>query len=70
MMNKTMLNKKLSTEELAMVNGGSENGFVLELKNLWGRLTGDPEALAISELRGNYYYGKRKRDIVVNHTPS
>ena len=53
-----------------MVNGGSENGFVLELKNLWGRLTGDPEALAISELRGNYYYGKRERDIVVNHTPS
>ncbi len=64
-----MMNKKLGTEELAMVNGGSENEYLRELKIMWGKLTGDPEAIAISKLRSEYYSSQDK-GTVVNHSPA
>ena len=64
-----MMNKKLSTEELAMVNGGSENEYLREFKIMWGVLTGDPEAIVVSRLRSEYY-NSRNKDTVVNHSPA
>lgn len=64
-----MMNKKLSIEELAMVNGGSENEFLRESKLIWGELTGDPEAIVVGRLRGEYYKSQGK-GTVVNHSPA
>ena len=53
MMN-TMINKKLSTEELEMVNGGSDITFVQSAKLLYGWFTDDPEAIVTLRLLAQF----------------